>query len=78
MNRLQFWKFMEIQRHKIKVDKWCEGIRSHNDPGNEYIIVWIFKNGKEFREQYECSKCKSCVFWNRCGHNVKTECRDYE
>ncbi len=74
MDYNQLRRFMAIQKHKIEVEKWEEGERVHNDPGPEYVLYWIFKNGKVFREQYERSKCRHCVFWQKCGHRVLESC----
>ena len=81
MNKIQHQKFMTIQRRKIEVDKWCEGERQQSDPGKDYIMLWIFEHGQEFRDMYIKSKCKSCVFCKKCGHQVNDdchECRQYE
>ena len=72
-----FQKFMEVQIHKINVDKWCEGEKIHRDPGRDYIFSWIKINGQRFRILYETSLCKTCVNWKRCGYLVLQKCNDY-
>jgi hypothetical protein len=70
-------KFMKIQRKKIEIDKWCEGLVIHRDPGDEYVINWIFKNAGWFRRSWEQSCCKSCQFSEESGYNTLEECERY-
>ncbi len=37
-------KYMSTQRKKIEIDKWCEGSRINQDPGQAYVLDWIFTN----------------------------------
>lgn len=77
MNERQFKRFMKVQRHKIDVDKWCEGERIDCDPGQKFIMDWIATFAVKFRELFSKSLCKDCVFWNKCGYKVLRKCRDY-
>lgn len=77
MTLTPFQKYMEVQRHRIDVDKWCEGEKISRDPGRDYIFSWIKINGERFRILYETSKCKKCRHWKKCGYKVLVECNDY-
>jgi hypothetical protein len=63
---------------KIDLDKFYEGIRIKDDPGQFFVVNWINLNAKNFRESWENSCCQHCKNWFRCGHEVKKECQDYE
>jgi len=73
-----FCKFLHTEMKKIDEDKWYEGERRKNDPGQEYIVDWINKNAKNWREAWEASKCQHCSFWMYCGHNLKKECDNFK
>ena len=60
-------RFMHAQKKKIEIDKWCEGFSKNSDPGQEYILEWILKNGEWFREAWQKALCKKCVFIDECG-----------
>jgi len=68
---------MQVQIKKIEVDKWCEGCKIQDDPGQEYVIDWIEHHGQWFRNAYEASCCKGCRNWSECGHNVVPQCDSY-
>ena len=73
-----FRKYVEIQKHKMEVDKWCEGEKIRRDPGRDYLFSWIRQNAERFRIAYYKSKCKSCVKWKDCGYKVLQECNEFE
>lgn len=73
-----FCKFLQTEMKKIDLDKYYEGIRIQNDPGQSYVVEWINKNAKFWREQWESSACQHCRHWFVCGHELKTECSSYE
>ena len=70
-------KYLSAQRKKIEVDKWCEGCRIEHDPGQDYILEWIFKNAAWFRGAWETSLCQSCKLSSKCGFRVRKECNEY-
>lgn len=70
-------KFIRIQKKKIEIDKWCEGCSAHRDPGQLYILEWIFKNAAWFRHAWENSLCQSCQLSDECGYNVLKQCDKY-
>jgi len=72
------FKFMLSQKRRIEYEKWLEGCRLKRDPGSEYILNWISLNGAFFRKAWEKSLCKDCALWTKCGHHVRTECKDYK
>jgi len=74
----QFCKYLKSQMDAIDKDKWYKGEEIHNDPGQEYIIDWINRNAKEWREKWEKSKCQHCSFWFECGHKLKVECERFK
>lgn len=69
--------FMQAQYKRIDLDKWYYGITIHNDPGQDFILDWIEKHAKEFREHWENSKCKTCNNNGICGYNVYDFCNNY-
>ena len=73
-----FCKYLKSEMKKIDEDKWYEGERIRRDPGQEYIIDWINRNAKEWKEKWEKSKCQHCSFWLECGHKLKTDCDRFQ
>lgn len=69
--------FLQTEIKKIEIDKWIEGIKRHNDPGNEFVLDWVSANAKEFREHWDNSKCKCCLKCCECGYNVVSACDGY-
>jgi hypothetical protein len=72
-----FMKFIHNEKTKIDIEKWNKGIEIKRDPGQEYIIEWINKNAKWFRESWEISQCKTCKHCLWCGYKVEKECNGY-
>ena len=72
-----FKNYMINQVHKIEIDKWNEGERTDKDPGVDFIVQWIRKNGATFKELWKKSICKSCIHCDECGFEVKEECKKY-
>ena len=35
-------EFMKAQIHRIDVDKWCEGVNKNYDPGEVYVVDWVY------------------------------------
>jgi len=70
-------EYLKAQKKKIEIDKWCEGCNLTRDPGQEYIISWIFNNAQWFRDSWEKSLCKSCHLSQQCGHNVLQSCGSF-
>jgi len=73
-----FDKFMRVELKRIEVDKWIKGEKIKADPGNTYVENWVGKNGKDFRDAWNLSKCKSCRFCLGCGFEVKLMCDNFE
>jgi len=73
-----FYKFIEVERKKIEIDKWIEGQNMHCDPGEQYINDWVRRNAENWRNEWNNSKCKTCLFWMNCGYNLKCECDNYD
>lgn len=71
-------KFMRAQRKKIEVDKWCEGCSINQDPGQNYILEWIQRNGHWFRKAWDKSLCKNCLLSDECGFKVRSCCDYYK
>lgn len=69
--------FMEAQIHRIEIDKWVQGERQHSDPGNRFVMDWVYENAKEFRDDWNMSVCKTCSFHRECGYYAKSECERY-
>jgi len=74
---LYYFRKMFIQLKKISIDKWCEGVRIKNDPGEMYVLKWVEENSKEFSEKWDRSCCKTCKFLEDCGIELKEKCNRY-
>ena len=72
-----FVRFIKSQLHKIDIDKWCEGFKICEDPGQDYIIHWINDHAIEFRKAWEKSSCKKCKNWDDCGWKVVCNCQNF-
>jgi len=70
--------FLHCEIKKIEIDKWCEGIRIHSDPGNDYVLYWVEVSASSFRDDWEDSLCKSCDNKESCGWQVKSRCNNYK
>lgn len=73
----QLCKFLKAQMDAIDMAKWYRGEEIHSDPGQQFIIEWINKNAKLFREEWNKSCCKNCYKWFECGHMLKKECDNF-
>jgi len=72
------YDFMEAQVHRIEVDKWVQGERQHSDPGNDYVIDWVYNNAKWFRDCWQTSLCKDCNNLRCCGYNALSACDGFD
>lgn len=70
-------EFMKAQIHRIDVDKWCEGVDNHYDPGELYIREWVYTNAQQFRDDWNNSVCQNCSNLNNCGYLTLSACGDY-
>lgn len=79
MEQKEFSKFLAAQRKKMLVDKYDEGRRIKEDPGEEYANNWAFtdEHGEKFRKAWIKSKCKTCGKVEECGFKVAEECDHY-
>jgi hypothetical protein len=71
-------KYMLAQKKKIELEKWYEGCKMDHDPGESFIINWIFTNANQFREAWEQSLCKKCCLVEECGFEVRDVCNKFE
>ena len=72
-----FSKFLQTEMKKIDEDKYLEGLRSHNNPGIDFILDWIDCNAENWRIEWESSDCQHCLHWRVCGHKAIKECKDF-
>ena len=70
--------FMEAQVHRIEIDKWVQGERQHSDPGEVFIVDWVYGNAKKFRYEWQCSCCQDCHSHRECGYNALSACDYYK
>jgi len=70
--------FNKSEVKKIEIDKWDEGIRRRNDPGESFVIDWIKNNSVKFRQLWDVSLCRSCKLSKECGFKVEQICYHYE
>jgi len=68
---------MQVERHKIELDKWFEGERRNSDPGESYILSWINEKGSLFHEEFSSSDCRTCQKSNVCNDVCKFDCSNY-
>ena len=71
------YEFMKVQVHRIEIDKWCQGERQHSDPGDGFIIDWVYTNAKSFRDEWQNSLCKHCINHRECGYYALCSCDNY-
>lgn len=71
-------KFMQAQKKRIEIDKWCEGSRLQCDPGQIFVENWIKQYAAWFREAWQQSLCEKCYFVNECGFEVKQYCKNFK
>ncbi len=69
--------FMEAQVHRIEIDKWCQGERQESDPGDEFILDWVYDNAKDFRDDWQISLCQSCASLRDCGYYALSACENF-
>ena len=70
-------EYILTQVHKIDIDKWVQGERQCSDPGERYIMEWIRQNAQKFREDWNNSCCKTCLFHQQCGFKTLSSCNYY-
>jgi len=68
---------MVAQKKKIEIEKWYEGERLQSDPGNDFILWWIFHYGSWFRRAWKKSLCCNCSLAEQCGYEVRQECKRF-
>ena len=71
-------EFMDVQIHKIEIDKWVQGEIQDSDPGDEFVQDWVYENAKHFRDDWNISLCKDCSLHRDCGWHVLSACDQYE
>ena len=75
-NPEEFRKFINVETKLIEISKWCAGIKTGRDPGEEYVEKWVKDHAEELRTAWDVSKCKSCR--RDCLYNIKIFCEEYE
>ena len=71
------YEFMKVQVHKIDIDKWCQGVQINSDPGEKYVVDWVYSNTKKFRDDWDNSVCKNCPNHRDCGYLALSACENY-
>ena len=77
-NNFKDEEFILCEIMRVDLDKWLDGCKKNEDPGNDYVLDWVTKNAAKYREQWESSKCYSCSKWHDCGWKALSECQDYD
>jgi len=78
MTEREFRNFNEVEKNKIELDKYYEGERIHEDPGDKYMLEWVQKNAAQFRKEWDESVCKTCFKIKNCKEIFKTDCKNIE
>jgi hypothetical protein len=75
----EFQKKTYVERRKIEVDRFFEGIHRQHDPRDDgnYDLDWIIKNAADFSIRWRNSLCKGCLKVKECGFNLLTECNNF-
>lgn len=73
-----FQDFIHSEVEKIKIDKWIEGEKRHEDPGSEYEVHWVDTNAKNYRDAWCNSKCRTCSHRRECGYKTLSACEEYD
>ena len=77
MTTTEFTKRQHSQIKKIELEKWLEGTRIKNDPGDLYVMHWIEENSQKFRTAWGCSLCRTCTKASECGFKTMPECSSH-
>ncbi len=78
MEQAEFYDFVYCEVKRIKIDKWVEGERIHQDPGVQFELDWVSKNAEGYRDAWEHSMCRTCLLKRLCGFNALSSCKKYE
>ncbi len=72
--------FIRVQIKRIEVDKWLEGCKIHRDPGRAFVVEWVSRNAKWFREEWNSPKClcRGCRRWDECGYQLRHNCGRFQ
>ena len=73
---IQFNNYLKAEKKYIEDAKWFEGINTNKDPGDKFILNWIQKHAKEFREKWMKTECQYCVKAGICGDQLKVKCKE--
>lgn len=73
-----FRNFLAAQKIFLERSKYYFGERTKQDPGDQYILQLIAKDGQKFREMWNLSICKECNKASCCGDNLKINCHNFD
>ena len=54
-------KYLGAQKKEMENAKWCEGSRIGQDPGEEFIKLWVNKYAKKFRKKFALDDLKQAL-----------------
>jgi len=70
--------YMVSQKKRIELDKWFEGCRIQQDPGEEFIFSWIDNYAQKFKHDWANSLCSKCINSVGCGYKVAQSCDSFK
>jgi len=81
---LEHIHLMDVQKAEMERSLWIESEKAHRDlsrdnqgrPSDTFMLRWIGQYGKDFRETWNKSCCKSCQCYN-CKDGPKQTCADH-
>jgi len=73
----EFTAFLHAERECINKDKWLQGEKIKNDPGEPYVFQWVNENSQEFRDKWNDSQCRNCTHAFECGHYLRRHCSKF-
>ena len=73
---IEFTIFTHAQKKAIEVAKWIEGEKIQSDPGEKYNLYWVKTSAKDFKQDWEKSKCKEC-YHSDCRYKAISNCSNF-
>lgn len=73
-----FNNFLKAQVKYMNDAKYYEGINTHHDPGQEYVLKFVEEKAQFFRECWDKSICCKCLNGSQCGDLLKQQCDKFK
>jgi hypothetical protein len=77
-SQYQLKKFLSAEKIYMEQAKWFAGEHRKNDPGEQFLTIWVENYGNVFRLMWNLSKCRTCQFGEKCGYKLEVSCEDFQ